>query len=165
MRLPRMPHVVEPAILGAAEKVGHAVAVEVDGGRTDVVTFDVATGKRAGVAEHSLVVALPDLHEQVRVGRIDEDVELAVAVPVDDCQLAPAAAPCGLVIEPQRSPRLVDERFSRGMQRRRVPRTVRRPSKQHQIALGVEHGQVGSAVAGEVVGHRRGPPLRQQRIT
>ena len=53
----RVPQEVKPAVFGAAEEVGDAVAVEVDGGGADVVAFDVRRGERAGVLEDPLAVA------------------------------------------------------------------------------------------------------------
>ena len=93
VRLAGVLQEVEMPVFGAAEEVGDAVGVEIDNRGADVVPFDVSLGDRAGMAEDPVAVALVDLLEQVGVGRVEQQVELAVAGPIDDAQLAaPAAA-------------------------------------------------------------------------
>jgi hypothetical protein len=75
---------VESSIFGAAEKVRDAVAIEIDGGRAHVVSFDILPGKRCGVLQSPGSVLLARSTIEVRAGRVQQEIELPVAVPVDD---------------------------------------------------------------------------------
>ena len=104
------------SILGAAEDVGDAVAVEIDNSRADVVAFDILRYQQAHVLEEPLAVAGVDLAQEPGVGGVEQDVEMAIAVPIDDAQFAPPTAARDPGIEPQRLALLIAEHALRRQQ-------------------------------------------------
>src|ERR1041384_609650 len=85
-----IPQIVEPSVLRAAEEIGDAVAVEVHRRRADVVAFNVLFDEQAHVLKEPLSIGAGGLAQEVGVGRIQQDVELAVAIPVHDADFAAA---------------------------------------------------------------------------
>src|SRR5688572_14913015 len=57
----RVAKEVEAAVFRAAEEVRDAVAVEIDGGGTDVVPLNVCRGQRAGILEDPVAALAADL--------------------------------------------------------------------------------------------------------
>src|SRR5262245_49158235 len=88
----RVAEEVEAAVFSTAEEVWHAVSVEVRHARADIVSLDVLLRKRASVLENPVAVFLAHLLQKVRVGGVQEEVELAVTVPVRHTQLSAATA-------------------------------------------------------------------------
>ena len=80
-------------VLGSAEEVRDAVTVEIHDRRADVVALDVLCHQGTFVLEEPFAIARVHLAEKVRTGGIQENVELAVAVPVHDAEFAAAAFP------------------------------------------------------------------------
>ena len=80
-------------ILGAEQQLSDAVAVPVDGRRARVVPCQLQRVDRPGVAERRDAIVLAEVEQHVRVRTVDDEVELAVAVPVDDAELPAAAFP------------------------------------------------------------------------
>ena len=87
-----------------------------------------------------------DLLEEVGVGGVEQEVELAVAVPVGDAELAPAALAGGAGVQPQRLAVLVDEGAARRQQHELAVAASR--ARKREVAFVVEHHQIEQAVAG-----------------
>ena len=79
-------------VLGAAEEVRDAVAIKIDDRRADIVPFNIALHERALVRKNPLLIILSNLAQKIRIRRIQEHIELLIAIPVDHAEL-PAPAP------------------------------------------------------------------------
>ena len=149
-------------ILRAAEEVGDAIAVEIDGGRADVVALDVLLHQRTHVLEEPLTIARLHLAEKIRVGGIEEQIEFAVAIPVHDAELAATALARVARVQAQRFALLIhedtlrreEEKFSVALD----------PLEEREVALLVEHEEIGEAVFVPIDRDRCGAPLREQRF-
>ena len=80
--------VIEIAVLGTDQQVADAVFVPADGGGAGVVTGEIGLAEVAHVLEKPFAIALADLLPELCVVAVDENVELAVAIPVSDAELA-----------------------------------------------------------------------------
>jgi hypothetical protein len=56
---------VEFAVFGAAEEIRNAVPVEVDGGGTDVMAFDILLHERSLVLEQPAAILEADLMQEI----------------------------------------------------------------------------------------------------
>lgn len=151
---------IEPSVLGATEKIGDVIAVEVDHRGADIMALDIFLRERPDLSHDPVAIAELDLLQKVGVGRVDEQIEAAVAVPIGDAELAAAAAAGGLGTEPQRPARLVHEGAAGGLEHEAAVSPG--PLEEGEEALGVEDRQVDEAVPVEIMGQRGGPPLREQ---
>jgi hypothetical protein len=103
----RVLEIVEVSVPGADEEVRCAIPVPVDDGGGGIVSGEDAGIERPLVAEEEEPPpqAVGDLAEQVDVAAVDREVELAIAVPVGQAELA-STAPHGPVgIEPEHAHR------------------------------------------------------------
>src|SRR4051812_41474911 len=97
-----MAEIVEVAVFGATEEIRHTVAVPIDGRRRDIVRGEVRRAKQAKVFEEPLAIIFAALSEEGGVVAVDEEIQLAVAVPVDNRELAAAALTGGIFVHPKR---------------------------------------------------------------
>ena len=89
----RVLEVVEETVLRPDQQVRHLVCIQVDQRRAGGVAGDWPLAEGTAVDEHVLAVFLPDVLQQVGVAAVDQQVQVTVAVPVTDRQLAaPASA-------------------------------------------------------------------------
>ena len=82
---------VKPAVFRATNEVRDTVAIEIDDGRADVVAFNVRLRQSSGVFESPHAVFETGLLQKVGVGAVEQEVELAVAVPIGRTEFATAA--------------------------------------------------------------------------
>src|SRR3954470_20071381 len=93
--------VVKVAVLRSKEEIGDAVVVPVDRGGAGVVPGEIQCVEIAHVLEKPLPIALTNLAPPFGIGAVYEDVERAVAIPIDQAELAASALPAGAGIEAQ----------------------------------------------------------------
>ena len=77
------------------------------------MAFDVLLHEGSFVLEQPLAVLGPDLSEEIGAGRIEQEISLAIAIPVGDAQLATSAPAGDALGELQGLPLLVTERPAR----------------------------------------------------
>ncbi len=95
---------VNSPILRADDQVRDTVAVEVDDRRAGRVSGQRAVGERSLVVEgDGSVLVLADVAQEVHVTAVDEQVEIAVAVPVGQAQLAATGTAGAVGVEPEQS--------------------------------------------------------------
>ena len=128
-------------VLRTADEIGNLVAVKVHHRRADVVPFDVLRRQQAHVFEEPFAVARLNLAEEPRVRSVGKNIELAVAVPVHDAKLAPAAASRRADIEAQRHAFVVAEHAFR-MQQHQLA-VAARALEESEVAFLVKHHEIG----------------------
>ena len=166
-------------VFSPADEIRQAVRIEIDGRGAHVVTFDVRIGKQAHVSEEPSTISSTFLAQEVRVGGVEQDVELPVLIPIHDAKFASAALAGDAGVEAKRlAGRHGDGCFHFvsliGLVRSvgRTNHSLRmlqhefvallRSLKEREIAFLIEHHEVGEAVFVPIDTHRRGAPLREQ---
>ena len=89
-------------VFGADHDVRNAIVVEIDRSRTGRVSRESPRIERSTILETPLAVATFGLAQPSRVGAIDEKVQLAVAVEINNAKLSPTACAGLLGVELQR---------------------------------------------------------------
>ena len=92
---------IKSAILRTDEKIGQTIRVPINWRRAGVVTFDVTIADIAFFFKVDEAVLLTSLAEELGVLAVEENVELAVAIPVHEAEFAAAAFTGGAVVELQ----------------------------------------------------------------
>ncbi len=92
---------IKSAILRTDEKIGQTIRVPINWRRAGVVTFDVTIADIAFLFKVDEAVLLTSLAEELGVLAVEEDVELAVAIPVHEAEFASATFARAAVIEVQ----------------------------------------------------------------
>ncbi len=166
-------------ILGSADEVRNTIRVEIDGGGADVVAFDVGVGEEAHVGEEPFAIGGAFLAEEVGVGGVQQDVELAVLIPIHDAEFATAALACDASVEAQRLSsghgdgcfhfetffgfvsfvRSADDTL--WMLEDELVALLRTLEKR-EVAFLIEHHEVGESILVPIDSNRRGAPLREQ---
>ena len=103
-----------------------------------------------------------NLAQKVRIPRVHQQIQAAVAVPIDRAELAASAHTPDAGVQPQRLAMLIAKN-PLGRQEHQ-PAAAPGTLIEGQIALVVQHHQIGQPVAVPVDGDRRGPPLRKQLL-
>ena len=83
--------VVETAVFGTDEELAFSVAIEVDGAGAGAVAGDFTLGEVAGLFEDGLALELTFVAVEFGIDGVDDEVEIPVAVPVDDIDFSAAA--------------------------------------------------------------------------
>ncbi len=87
----RVAEVVEMPVFGADHDVRDTVVVEINHGRAGRVSRKPPRIERSPIFEIPFAVARFCLTQPTRIGAIDEEVQLAVAVKISNTELSPTA--------------------------------------------------------------------------
>ncbi len=88
----RIPHIVEESIFGSDQQVGDTIAVPVHNGRAGGVAGESTVVDGAYFFKCVAVAAVGYVAVKEHVLMVEQQVELAVAVPVGEAEFASAAA-------------------------------------------------------------------------
>ena len=128
---------IKSAILRTDEKIGQTIRVPINWRRAGVVTFDVTIADIAFFFKVDEAVLLTSLAEELGVLAVEENVELAVAIPVHEAEFAAAAFAGGSGVELQELTVLVGKDAPWGLE------AARRTFEKGKVAFVVEHDEVG----------------------
>jgi len=100
---------VKASIFRSDEKFAFAIAIEIDGGRAGAVAGDLPFGEVADLSEDGLPFELAFVLVEFGIDGIDEEVEVAVVIPIDQINFTTSAFACVLGVEGEEASGLGDE--------------------------------------------------------
>ena len=101
-------HIVQTAVFGSSEEISKPVPVEIDRRGAYVVPFYVSIGKWTnrlkmpwGLAGGICLLSRWYLQPQLCIFRVEQPVQVAIIVPIDDCEFASTRSARLFVVELQ----------------------------------------------------------------